>query len=164
MKGERKRNALYKERVQTRQLRTRPRTAIKSRNKQTTSSPPFCRLPEEPTTRFPPFPIALTIVGTSSRDFSAAEQRRWEKNRRRPFPSIAILPPRLFRLSLSLVLSSASFRSRVVSLSRFASPLISAGENDASTRRGVPVRFDRIFQGPLCARARKSNTRSYRGP
>ncbi|KYN07322.1 hypothetical protein ALC62_01524 [Cyphomyrmex costatus] len=46
--GERERESrrgttVYKERVQTRQLRTRPKTAIKSRDKQTTN--PFCRPP-----------------------------------------------------------------------------------------------------------------------
>lgn len=54
---------MYKERVQTRQLRTRPKTAIKSRDKQTTN--PFCRPSRGPAT------IVLTIVGTPSRDFSA---------------------------------------------------------------------------------------------
>ena len=58
---------MYKERVQTRQLRTRPKTAIKSRDKQTTN--PFCP-PEEGG----PATIVLTIVGTPSRDFSVGTE------------------------------------------------------------------------------------------
>ncbi|KYM91160.1 hypothetical protein ALC53_01572 [Atta colombica] len=61
---EKERRRVYKERVQTRQLRTRPKTAIKSRDKQTTN--PFCP-PEEGG----PATIVLTIVGTPSHDFSA---------------------------------------------------------------------------------------------
>lgn len=152
VKGERKRDAVYKERVQTRQLRSRPRTAIKSRNKQTTSSPllllfvvfpknpPRSPLSDRPNDRR--YILVWFLSGTETR-----------RNRRHPFSPIVTPPPS----SLSLALSSASFRSRVVSLSRFASPLISAGESDASTRRGVPVRFDRIFQGSHGARARESN-------
>lgn len=51
-------------RVQTRQLRTRPKTAIKSPGKQTTF--PFCRSRGS---------IVLTIIGTPSRDFTREKDR-----------------------------------------------------------------------------------------
>lgn len=99
---------MYKERVQTRQLRTRPKTAIKSRDKQTTVFFLSYRRRERGTP-----PIVLTIVGTPSRDFSATEEKAEEVNRQHPTPS-------------SLHLPRFSFFRSVVSLWRFASPLISA--------------------------------------
>lgn len=61
---ERERREATERRVQTRQLRTRPKTAIKSPGKQTTF--PFCRSRGS---------IVLTIIGTPSRDFTREKDR-----------------------------------------------------------------------------------------
>lgn len=137
----------YKERVQTRQLRTRPKTAIKTRDKQTTSS--FYRPAEEAPL------IVLTIVGIHLRVIS---QRSSERRIVIPLPSPAS-PCTVRRFSASEI-----FLLRGI---RFAFDL----SRRERTTRGVPaygsvaVRFDRIFQGPrVCApRARaRIKCRSYR--
>ncbi|KYN40287.1 hypothetical protein ALC56_05232, partial [Trachymyrmex septentrionalis] len=97
--------AVYKERVQTRQLRTRPKTAIKSRDKQTTN--PFCRPPEEA-----PATIVLTIVGTPSRDFSAGTEDE-ESSHLLPSSLPAIAAPPLCPFFIPRARLSQPTRSRV---------------------------------------------------
>lgn len=137
----------YKERVQTRQLRTRPKTAIKTRDKQTTSS--FCRPAEETPL------IVLTIVGIHLRVIS---QRSSERRIVIPLPSPAS-PCTVRRFSASEI-----FLLRGI---RFAFDLSLGGrELRAAYPRMVPLPSGStgFSRGPACARRARARIkcRSYR--